>query len=43
MSKNFNKVKNYYNRGLWSIEKVRNVVGHWITETEFKLITGEDY
>lgn len=41
MSKNFNKVKSYYIRGLWTIEKVRNVVGKWITEEEFNLITGE--
>ena len=44
MSKNYNKVKSYYDRGLWSIERVREaVVKGWITEEEYKLITGEDY
>lgn len=39
MSKNFEKVKNYYLRGLWSIERVRAAVGKWITEEEFVEIT----
>ena len=43
MSKNFAKVKYYYDSGLWSIQKVRNVVGKWITPEEFELITGEPY
>ena len=44
MSKNYNKVKSYYDRGLWSIERVREaVVKGWITSEEYKLITGEDY
>lgn len=48
-SKNFEKVKNYYLNYLngkvpgWSKERVHNVVGHWITEVEYKEITGEDY
>lgn len=43
-SKNFEKVKNYYNRRLWDINKVREaVVKAWITEEEFKEITGQDY
>lgn len=43
MSK-FEKVKTYYDRGLWSIERVRNaVVKNWITEEEFKTITGKDF
>jgi len=43
-SPKFDKVKEYYDSGLWSIEKVRNaVVKGWITEAEFKEITGEDY
>lgn len=42
-SKNFEKVKEYYDSGLWSIERVRNAVGKWITEEEFKEITGEDF
>lgn len=43
MSKKFEKVKSYYNRGLWNKQMVRDVVGKWITEAEYKLITGEDY
>lgn len=41
MSKNFEKVKRYYDLGLWDIEKIRAAVGKWITEEEFELITGE--
>lgn len=43
MSKNFEKVKNYYNAGLWSKARVHAVVGKWITTEEYKEITGEDY
>lgn len=44
MSKKFKTVKNFYDRGLWSIARVRNAVGKgWITDAEFKEITGEDY
>lgn len=39
MSKNFEKVKEYYDNGLWSKEKVFNAVGRWITEEEYKEIT----
>lgn len=43
-SKNFEKVKNYYDAGLWKISRVREaVVKGWITADEFKEITGEDY
>ena len=42
-SKNFAKVKDYYERGLWSKERVHAVVGKWITEAEYKEITGETY
>ena len=43
MSK-FEKVKYYYDHGLWSIDRVRNaVVKGWITAAQFKEITGEDY
>lgn len=42
-SKNFDKVKNYYERGMWSIERVRAAVGKWITPEEFEEITGEAY
>lgn len=43
MSK-FEKVKYYYDHGLWSIDRVRNaVIKGWITAEQFKEITGEDY
>lgn len=42
-SKNFAKVKDYYDRGLWSKERVHAVVGKWITSSEYKEITGEKY
>ena len=42
-SKNFNKVKNFYDRKLWSKTAVHNAVGRWITEEAYKEITGEDY
>lgn len=44
MSPKFNRVKKYYDDGLWNKTMVRNaVVKSWITEEEYKLITGEDY
>ena len=43
MSKNFNKVKNFYIDGLWSLGMVSNAVGRWITIEEFKEITGKEY
>ena len=43
MSKNFNKVKQYYELGLWNLSKVRSAVGKWITEAEFEEITGQEY
>lgn len=40
----FDKVKNYYRSGYWSIKRVKDaVIKNWITEEEFKIITGEDY
>lgn len=42
MSKMYEKVKSYYDTGLWSEERVRNmVVKGVITEEEFYDITGE--
>ena len=36
MSKHYEQVKKYYQKGLWSLERVRNaVVKGWITEPEF--------
>lgn len=42
MSKNFNKVKEYYEKGLWSKARVQNAVGKWITSDEYREITGEE-
>ena len=44
MSKMYEKIKEYYNTGVWSEERVRNmVVKGIITEEEFYEITGEFY
>ena len=44
MSKMYEKIKEYYNTGLWSEERVKNmVVKGIITEEEFYEITGEFY
>lgn len=44
MSKMYGKIKEYYNTGLWSEERVRNmVIKGIITEEEFYEITGEFY
>lgn len=43
-SKNYNKVKDYYDNGLWTIDRVRKAVDKgWITEAEYEEITGEKY
>lgn len=42
-SKNYDKVKGYYDRGLWSKARVHAVVGKWITPEEYEEITGEPY
>lgn len=43
MSK-FEMVKDFYDRGLWSITRVRNaVVKGWITAEQYEEITGEPY
>ena len=33
-SPKFELVKSYYDRGLWSADRVRKAVGKWITEEE---------
>lgn len=44
MSVKFEKVKGYYDKGLWNKVMVRNaVVKNWITAEEYELITGEAY
>ena len=42
-SKNFEKVKNYYERNLWDINRVKAAIGKWITADEYQEITGEAY
>lgn len=43
-SPKFFKVKNYYDKGLWDINRVHNaVVKEWITAIEFEEITGQPY
>ena len=44
MSKMYEKIKSYYDTGLWSKERVRNmVVKGVITEDEFSSIVGKKY
>ena len=44
MSQKFEKVKDYYDSGLWDKTRVRNaVVKGWITAEEYRIITGEVY
>ncbi|MDD5021796.1 MAG: XkdX family protein [Endomicrobiaceae bacterium] len=43
-SAKFDKVKGYYDRGLWNKARVANaVVKEWITPAEYEEITGEPY
>ena len=39
----FDRIKFYYEEGLWSIERVRNVVGKVIDKEEYEKIIGEPY
>ena len=44
MSKIYDKIKSYYDSGLWSEVRVRNmVVKGIITEEEYKVIIGKEY
>lgn len=44
MSKNYEKVKRFYDRELWSEARVKNAVkARWITPAEYELIIGEKY
>lgn len=43
-STKFEKVKGYYEQGLWPKAWVKNSVAKgWITAAEYEEITGEDY
>ena len=39
----FEKIKDYFDSGLWSLQRVYNVVGKVITEDEYEEITGVKY
>lgn len=44
MSKKYNKVKRYYDEGLWNKKQVRDAVTKgWITAEEYAIIVGETY
>ena len=44
MSKMYNKIKSYYDTGLWSEDRVYNMVSkNIITKEEYVLITGKEY
>lgn len=43
MSEMYQKVKDYYDSGKWSIKRVHDAVGKWITAEEYELITGSAY
>ena len=44
MSKMYEKIKKYYDTGLWSAERVRNmVIKGIITEEEYASIVGKEY
>ena len=44
VSKNYNKVKKYYDKKLWDKERVKEAVRKkWITSDEYEKIIGEKY
>ena len=44
MSNMYEKIKEYYDTGLWSVERVKNMVQKYIiTKDEFYEIVGEVY
>lgn len=42
-SRYFEKIKKYFDEGIWPIGWVRNAVGKKITPEEYEEITGEPY
>ncbi len=43
-SKNYSKVKNWWNLKMWDETRIRNAVKmKWITEAEFEEITGKTF
>lgn len=43
MSKNYEKVKGFYDASLWTLGMTRNAVDRWITAAEYLEITGKEY
>ena len=43
MSKNYEKVKLFYDAGLWTLVMTYNAVDRWITADEYQEITGKEY
>lgn len=41
-SKKFEKVKSYFQSGLWTRQMVLNAVGRWITQEEAREIVGDE-
>ena len=39
----YERIKLYYEQGLWDKQKVRNVVGKVLTKQEYERIVGESY
>lgn len=42
ISKKFDRVKGYYDKGLWTADMVRNAVGRWITADEAEEILNKE-
>lgn len=42
MSKHYMLVKSFYDSGRWTKAMVKNAVGRWITEREYKKIIGQE-
>lgn len=43
MSKNYEKVRLFYDAGLWTLGMTYNAVDRWITAAEYQEITGKKY
>lgn len=41
-SQKFDRVKGYYDKGLWTADMVRNAVGKWVTAEEAEEILNEE-
>lgn len=42
ISKKFDRMKDYYDKGLWAADMVRNAVGRWITADEAEEILSKE-